>query len=152
MLVYTSEILDEALEIIGNVAVELFAASDARDTDFTAKLVDVYPDGRAVRLGPVNSGIVRARFRDGFGPEKLLSPGKVERYRISLLEIGHTFLPGHQVRLEISSSAYPQVLPNQNSGNPIETDTEWHVAHQTIQHNRAFPSAVVLPVFPQSSD
>lgn len=147
VLVYTGEVLEKPLEIIGPVSVELFAASDARDTDFTAKLVDVYPDGRAVRLGPTNSGIIRARFRNGFGKEQLLTPGKVERYQISLADLGHTFLPGHRVRLEISSSAYPQILPNQNTGNPIETDMEWRVAQQTIYHDREYPSALILPVF-----
>ncbi len=149
VLVYTGEVLGEPLELIGTVSVELFAASDARDTDFTAKLIDVYPDGRAVRLGPLNSGIIRARFRNGFGTEELLSPGKVEKYKIPLFEIGHTFLPGHRIRLEISSSAFPQILQNQNTGNPIETDTQWKAAHQTIHHDGAYPSAVILPIFPK---
>jgi len=147
VLVYTGEVLERSLEIIGTVSVELFAGSDAKDTDFTAKLIDVYPDGRAVRLGPLNTGVIRARFRNGFGIEELLTPGKVEKYIIALHETGHTFLPGHRIRLEISSSAYPQILPNQNTGNPIETDTEWRVAHQTIYHDKIYASAVVLPVY-----
>jgi uncharacterized protein len=147
VLVYTGEVLGKQLEIIGPVSVELFAASDAKDTDFTAKLVDVYPDGRAVRLGPTNSGIIRARFRNGFGKEQLITPGKVEKYQISLADMGHTFLPGHRIRLEISSNAFPDAFPNQNTGNPIETDTEWKDARQTIHHDRVFPSAVILPVF-----
>lgn len=150
VLVYTGEVLKESLEIIGTVSVELFAASDAKDTDFTAKLIDVYPDGRAVRLGPLNTGVIRARFRNGFGAEELLSPGKVEKYEISLFETGHTFLPGHRLRVEISSSAYPQILPNQNTGNPVETDTEWRVAHQTIHHDSLYASAVILPVYSEA--
>jgi putative CocE/NonD family hydrolase len=152
VLIYTGEVLEQPLEIIGPVTVELYAASDAQDTDFAAKLVDVYPDGRAVRLGPVNTGIIRARFRNGFGTEQLLTPGKVEKYRIPLADIGHTFLPGHRVRLEISSSAYPQVLPNQNTGNPIATDTDWRIARQTIHHDSGYPSAVILPVFAGEAD
>jgi len=147
VLVYTGSVLEESLEIIGTVSVELYAASDAKDTDFTAKLIDVYPDGRAVRLGPLNSGVIRARFRNGFGAEELLTPGKVEKYKISLFETGHTFLAGHRVRLEISSSAYPQILPNQNTGNPIATDMEWKTAHQTIYHDSVYRSAVILPVY-----
>ncbi len=150
VLVYTSDVLGEPLEIIGTVSVELFAASDVRDTDFAVKLVDVYPDGRAVRLGPLNSGIIRARFRNGFGEEQLLTPGKVVKYQIYLADVGHTFLPGHRIRLEISSSVYPEVFPNQNTGNPIETDTEWKVAQQTIYHDSVYPSAVILPVFAES--
>jgi hypothetical protein len=147
VLVYTGELLSESLEIIGPVIVELFAATDGRDTDFTANLIDVYPDGTAVRLGSPNAGIIRARYRDGFGPGKLLTPGKIEKYRISLADIGHTFLPGHRLRLEISSSAYPLINPNQNTGNPIATDTEWRVAKQTIYHDADHPSALILPVF-----
>jgi|TARA_B100000315_G_scaffold232148_1_gene244096 hypothetical protein len=151
VLVYTGEVLEESLEIIGTVSVELYAGSDAKDTDFTAKLIDVYPDGRAVRLGPLNSGVIRARFRNGFGSEELLTPGEVEKYKISLFEIAHTFLPGHRVRLEISSSAYPQILPNQNTGNPIETDTQWRLARQTIYHDDVYASAVILPVFSKAT-
>jgi uncharacterized protein len=147
VLVYTSEVLETPLEIIGEVSVELYAASDGRDTDFTVKLIDVYSDGRAIRLGSPNSGIIRARFRNGLEQQALLTPGKIEKYSISLLHIGHTFLPGHRLRVEVSSSAYPTVLPNQNTGNPIETDTEWRVAHQTVYHNNEFPSALVLPVY-----
>ncbi len=150
VLVYTGEVLDKPLEIIGPVSVELYAASDARDTDFTVKLVDVYPDGRAVRLGPVNTGIIRARFRSGIGKEQLLTPGEVVKYQITLADLGHTFLPGHRVRLEVSSSVYPEVFPNQNTGNPIESDSEWRLAQQTIYHDSIYPSAVVLPVFAEA--
>ncbi len=147
VLVYTGEVLSEPLEIIGRVSVELYAASDGRDTDFAARLVDVYPDGRAVRLGADVSGVVRARSRNGFGRQELLTPGKVERYEILLRDVGHTFLAGHRVRLEVTSSAYPLVNPNQNTGNPIATDTEWRVAQQTVYHDDDHPSALILPVF-----
>lgn len=147
VLVYTSAKLEEPLEILGKVYVELYASSDARDTDFTARLVDVYPDGKAVRLGPPLSGVLRARYRNGFDRPELITPGRVEKYLISLFDMGHTFLPGHRVRVEISSSAFPMIAPNQNTGNPVETDTEWKVAHQIIKHDKVYPSAVVLPVF-----
>ena len=149
VLVYTSDVLEQRLEVIGNPFVELYAASDARDTDFTAKIMDVYPDGRAIRLGALPVGIIRARFRNGYADPQLLEPGKVEKYRILLRDLAHTFLPGHRVRIEISSSAYPFLAPNQNTGNPIATDTEWKVAHQTVHHNREFPSHVALPLMPQ---
>ncbi len=147
VLVYTTETLREPVEILGQVWVELYAASDARDTDFVVNLVDVFPDGRAVRLGPV-TGIVRARYRLGMGREELLLPGSVERYRIDLHDIGHRFLAGHKIRLEVTSSWYPAYNPNQNTGNPVATDTEWRVAEQTIYHDGEFPSAVILPVMP----
>ncbi len=83
-----------------------------------------------MRLGPPYSGIIRACYRNGFGREELLTPDKVEKYEISLSDMGHRFLPGHRVRLEISSSAYPHVAPNQNTGNPnpIQADIEFRVA------------------------
>lgn len=148
VLVYTTEALEKPVEIIGRVIVELHAASDARDTDFTAKLSDVYPDGTAVKLGPKAIGIIRARFREGYEREKLLTPNKTERFRIELFDIGHTFLPKHRIRLEISSSAYPAVAPNPNTGNPIATDTESRIARQRVHHDLRAASHVLLPVMP----
>lgn len=145
VLVYTSDVLKEPLEVIGSVFVNLQAASDARDTDFTAVLSDVGPDGRALMLGPL-VGIRRARYRYGYDREELLKPGEVEDFRIELFDIAHSFAAGHRIRLEISSSAAPLYSPNQNTGNAVATDTEWKVAHQTIYHDRARASVLTLPV------
>ncbi len=147
VLVYTSDVLDAPIDVIGSVTVELHAATDARDTDFTAVISDVYPDGRVVSLGPT-IGVIRARYRNGYEQTELVTPGQVEKYEINLRDIGHTFLPGHRIRIDISSSAYPLYNPNQNTGNPVATDTEWNVAHQIIYHDRNHPSAIVLPVVP----
>ena len=146
VLVYTSDVVDEPLEIIGQVVVELYAASDARDTDFVAKLLDVYPDGRAVNLGPFGKGFIRARYRNGYQQEELLTPNKPEIFKIKLFDIGHTFLRGHRIRVEITSSDAPYMAPNQNTGNPVATDEEWRVARQTVLHTKEHPSSVVLPV------
>ena len=146
ILVYTGEPLNAAVEVIGRVSVELFAASDALDTDFTASIIDVYPDGRAVVLGARVVGIIRARYRNGFAKTELLTPGKVEKYHIDLGHIAHSFELEHRIRVEISSSAAPTYNPNQNTGNPVATDTEWRIAHQTIYHDAQHPSAVLLPV------
>jgi putative CocE/NonD family hydrolase len=147
VLVYTSPALDKIVEVIGPVYVELWASSDAKDTDFTAALTDVGPDGKALELGPKPVGIIRARYRNGpESPEALLKPGEIVKYRIDLGAIGHAFLPGHRIRIEVSSSAYPMFNPNQNTGNPIATDTEWRNASQTIFHDASKPSALVLPV------
>jgi len=148
ILVYTSDALTSPVEIIGNVVVNLEAASDALDTDFTAILTDVGPDGRAIQLGP-RIAIRRARYRNGFEKEELLTPGKTESYRIELYDIAHSFEPGHRIRLEVSSSAAPYYNPNQNPGNPVATDTEWKVAHQTIYHDRTRASVITLPVTSQ---
>ena len=132
--------------VIGKVFVELFAATDARDTDFMAKLMDVYPDGRAVKLGAKTVGVIRARYRNGYDRERLVTPGVVEKYRIELFDIGHAFLPGHRIGIDLSSSASPAVAPNPNTGNPIASDTSWVVARQTIYHDRDHASHVLLPV------
>jgi putative CocE/NonD family hydrolase len=151
VLVYSSAVLEQPVEILGRVIVELHATSDARDTDFTAKLVDVHPDGRAIKLGPKATGVIRARYRGGYDRERLLTPNEGARYRIELFDMGHTFLPKHRIRLEISSSAYPAVAPNPNTGLPIATDTSSRVARQRIHHDGDAPSHVVLPVVGPSS-
>lgn len=146
VLVYTGEPLMKPLEVIGKVVVILCAASDAPDTDFTASIIDVYPDNRAVVLGPRVAGIVRARYRNRSSKAQLLKPGSVEKYCIDLGHIAHSFEPGHRIRVEISSSAAPFFNPNQNTGNSVVTDTEWRVAHQTVFHNAEHPSALILPL------
>lgn len=147
VLVYTTGVLEEPVEIIGEVSVVLYASSDALDTDFTARLLDVHPDGRAINLGADPAGgIIRARYRNGYEKEELLEPNKPELFDIKLFYMGHTFAAGHRIRVEISSSATPDYCPNQNTGNPVATDTEWRIAHQTIYHDRDRPSRIVLPI------
>jgi putative CocE/NonD family hydrolase len=150
VLVYTSDALTEPLDVIGEVSVTLEAASDARDTDFTAILTDVGPDGRALKLGP-SIGVRRARYRNGYEKEELLTPGQPATFKIDLNDIAHQFKPGHRIRIEISSSAAPTYNPNQNTGNPVATDVEWKVAHQTVYHDRVRASAITLPVHPRSA-
>jgi putative CocE/NonD family hydrolase len=145
VLIYTSDVLTEPVDVVGTVIVNVEAATDGRDTDFTAILTDVGPDGKALVLGP-NIGIRRGRYRHGPEREELLTPGKPETFRIELYDIAHQFKPGHRIRVEVSSSAAPHFNPNQNTGNPIATDTTWRVAQQTVYHDRARPSRLVLPV------
>ena len=149
VLVYTSAVLDKPLTVMGRVRVELHAATDARDTDFTARLIDVAPDGKAVKLGPKPTGVIRGRYRLGYDQERLITPGAVDRYPIDLFDIGHVFLPGHRIRVDISSSAFPALHPNPNTGNPVATDTESRAARQQIHHRRGAASHVVLPVIPE---
>jgi putative CocE/NonD family hydrolase len=146
VLVYTSAPLTAPVTIAGTVMVELYAASDAKDTDFMVKLIDVQPDGRALKLGVDPVGVIRARYRQGIDREVFLTPGQVERYRIELYDIGHTFLPGHRIRLDVMSHHAPFFNPNQNTGNPIATDTVWRTAVQTIYHDHGHPSRILLPV------
>lgn len=146
VLVYTSEELKEPLEITGPVKLMLYAASTAPDTDFTGKLVDVYPDGRAYNLC---EGILRARYRDSADNLSPIEPGKTYRYEIDLWVTSNVFLPGHRIRVEVSSSNFPRYDRNPNSGKEFGTDTELLKATQTVYHDGTYPSHLVLPVIPR---
>jgi putative CocE/NonD family hydrolase len=145
VLVYTTEPLTEDLEVTGPVEVTIFASSSAVDTDFTATLSDVYPDGRAVHLC---EGVRGARFRESLEHPTLIEPGKAYEYTISLWETSNVFKVGHRIRLEISSSNFPRYARNQNTGNPFGMSSETKVAQQTIFHSAEFPSRLTLPVIP----
>ena len=143
VLVYTSEPLREPLEVTGPLSVTLYAASSAYDTDFTAKLVDVRPDGYAQNI---QDGIIRARYRDSGSQPTLLTPGRVYRFVIDLWATSHVFLPSHRLRLEISSSNFPRFDRNPNTGRPIATETEYIPAQQLVLHDSIHPSHITLPV------
>lgn len=146
VLVYTTEVLEEDLEVTGPVSVVLYAASSARDTDFTAKLVDVHPDGKAYNLC---DGIIRASGRAGKGEDALLTPGVVEEFSIDLWVTSNMFKAGHRIRVEISSSNFPRFDRNPNSGLPFGSDTELYTAEQQVFHTEVYPSHVLLPVIPR---
>jgi len=143
VLVYSTDPLDAPLEVAGPVRVELFAASTAVDTDFTAKLVDVHQDGRAINLA---EGIIRARRRNGPDRDDLLTPGEITRFVIDLQPTATVFAAGHRVRLEISSSNFPAYDRNPNTGAPFGQDARMAAARQTVHHGRAHPSCLVLSV------
>ena len=146
VLVYTSSVLQEDLEVTGPIKMVLYASSDAKDTDFTAKLVDVSPEGTSINVA---QGIIRARYRDSWDSPTLLEPGRVYEYKIDLWSSSNCFLKGHRVRLEISSSNFPQFDRNPNTGNPFGQDKEMQIAHQTVYHDKKYPSHIVLPVIPK---
>ncbi|MBP7826103.1 MAG: CocE/NonD family hydrolase [Verrucomicrobia bacterium] len=146
VLVYSTAPLDADVEVTGPVKLILYAASSAPDTDFTAKLVDVHPDGKAYNLC---DGIIRARYRRGMTQPALLEPGKAEQFEIDLWVTSNLFKHGHCIRLEVSSSNFPRFDRNPNSGKPFGTDTELLVAQQTILHDQKHPSHLVLPVIPR---
>jgi putative CocE/NonD family hydrolase len=147
VLVYRGEALAEPLTVVGHVRAVLHASSSAADTDFTARLVDVQPDGRALIL---TEGIVRARYRRGFKREEMLEPGKVYAFTIEVGALAHTFLPGHRVQLDVSSSNFPRFDQNLNTGEPLATGSRMEVAHQSVYHDRKHPSHLVLPVVPSA--
>ena len=146
VLVYTSEVMTSGLEVTGPIVVTLYAASTAPDTDFTAKLVDVHPDGYARNLA---DGIVRARYRHSRTTPALLTAGEVTQFAIDLWATSHVFLPGHRIRLEISSSNFPRFDRNLNTGEDQATGTRWQTARQTIFHDARYPSHLMLPVIPR---
>lgn len=145
VLVFTGEELTSQLEVTGPVKVVLYAASSATDTDWTAKLVDVHPDGRAINLC---DGIVRARYRESADAPTLIEPGKVYRYEIDLWVTSNAFLPGHRIRVEISSSNFPRFDRNPNTGHTFGADAEMQPATQTVHHEPEYASHILLPVIP----
>jgi putative CocE/NonD family hydrolase len=145
VLVYTTPPLEHDLEVTGPVVVTLFASTDGPDTDFTAKLIDVSPDGKAWNLC---DGIIRGRYRNGRGPAELLMPGEVYEFVIDLWVTSNVFRKGHSIRLEISSSNFPRFDRNLNTGEPIADDASPRVAQQTVFHDAEYPSHVLLPVVP----
>jgi len=146
VLVYTSAVLAEPLEVTGPIVVTLHAASSASDTDFTAKLVDVRPDEYAQNLA---DGIVRARYRESRESAAPLTPGAVTRFTIDLWATSHVFLRGHRIRVEISSSNFPRFDRNLNTGEDPATGTRREIARQTVFHDARYPSHIVLPIIPR---
>ena len=146
VLVYSTAPLEQDVEVTGPVKMILHAASSAPDTDFTAKLVDVSPDGKAFNLC---DGILRARYRKGMEKAVMLEPGKADQFEIDLWVTSNVFKQGHRIRVEVSSSNFPRFDRNPNSGKPFGTDTELLSAKQTIFHDGAHPSQLVLPVIPR---
>ena len=145
VLVYQSETLNAPLTVIGSPSVTLYASSSAVDTDFTAKLVDVNPDGTARNLC---YGIVRARYRNGWENPRLLDPGEVTEFTIEMNPVGNTFPEGHRIRLDISSSDFPNYDRNHNTGGDAYIESEMITAHQEVHHSQKHPSMLRLPVIP----
>ncbi|HLX57572.1 MAG TPA: CocE/NonD family hydrolase, partial [Ktedonobacteraceae bacterium] len=151
VLVYTSGELKEDLEVTGPISVHLWAISSAPDTDFVARLVDVYPDGYAQNL---TDGIVRARYRNferGESSPSLIEPGKAYEYEIDLWATSNLFKAGHRIRLDVTSSNFPRWDRNPNTGHDFGADEEMQVARQTILHDPQHASYVVLPVVPPAA-
>lgn len=158
VLVYSTEALEEELEVTGPIQASIYASSSALDTDWTVKLLDVYPDGKAVNLW---DGILRARYRDPaairagvpapgqFENPKLLKPGKIYKFFIEVGVVSNVFLKGHKIRVEVSSSNFPRFDRNLNNGGKLGVDTKIVLAHQTVYHDPEHPSHILLPIIPE---
>jgi putative CocE/NonD family hydrolase len=145
VLSYTTPVLERPLTVAGPVEVSLFVSSSAKDTDFHVKLVDVYPDGKAINLA---DDALRARYREGFSKKVWMRRGEVYEIRLSNMLTGAHFPAGHRIRLDVSSSNFPAYERNLNTGGNNFDETSWVVAENTIHYSRQYPSRVILPVIP----
>lgn len=145
VLVYTTKPLKHPVEAIGPVQAILYVATSAKDTDFTAKLVDVFPDGYARNL---TDGILRLRYRNSLEKPELAKPGEIYRVTVDAGVTGNVFLKGHRIRLEISSSNFPRFDRNPNTGGVVADAIKLNKASQTVYHSREHPSCIVLMVIP----
>lgn len=145
VLVYTSTPFTEATEVVGDIDLHLFFSTDVRDTDFVAKLCVVWPDGTSLNLA---DGALRARYRRGYESPELLEPGAEYEVVVGLGPTGYRFEPGMALRLQVTSSAFPHLERNMNTGNAAGADAEGVVAHTSVLHDAAHASYVVVPVQP----
>lgn len=145
VLVYTSDVLKEPLQVAGFVDAILHVSSDAKDTDFAVKLVDVAPDGTAYIL---DDTILRTRFREGYDREVFMEKGRSYRLDFTPMSTANTFLPGHRIRVEVTSSSFPKYARNLNTGGRNEFEKDGVVATNQVRHTSSMPSYIVLPVLP----
>jgi len=143
VLVYSSDFLTAPVTIAGPVKVKLFASTDGPDTDWMIKLTDVYPDGTSM---PISEGILRAKFREGLDKIKLLTPNQTYQYDIELTGTANVFQKGHRIRVDVTSSDFPQFDRNPNTGEKLGQSDKVRIAHQTIFHGAAQASYIELPV------
>jgi putative CocE/NonD family hydrolase len=144
ILVYTSEPLKDGVEASGPIEVTLYVSSDAKDTDFTVKLIDVLPDGTAYNL---DETIQRMRYRNGYDkPLAWMSPGGVYKVALQPMTTSNYFAAGHRVRIEVSSSNFPRFDRNLNTGGNNYDEAKGVVAHNTVHHSRQYASTVTLTV------
>ena len=148
VLVYTSEPFKEGIEVSGPITPTLYVSSDARDTDFTVKVLDVYPDGRAYNL---DESIQRMRYRDGYDkPQVWMEKGAVYKVTLQPLVTSNYFAPGHRLRVEISSSNFPRFDRNLNTGGDNHDEATPVVARNTVHHSKQYPSSITVTVVPGS--
>lgn len=149
VLVYTSEPMAEDLEVTGPIKAEIWASSSAQDTDFVVKITDVYPDGYSQNITPQLSGILRARYRESESRPVLMTPGKIYKLDIGLMVTSQVFKKGHRIRIAVTSSYFPHMDRNPNTGRPFGKDREIMRAEQKIYHDKNFASRIILPVIPR---
>jgi len=143
ILVYTSDALEAGVEVSGTIEITLYVSTDVKDTDFTVKLIDVYPDGRAYNL---DETIQRARYREGYDKEVFMEEGNIYKIRVSPMSTSNYFAAGHRVRIEVSSSNFPRFARNLNTGGNNYDEAQGITAHNNVHHSAEFPSQIRLPI------
>lgn len=152
VLVFQTDVLEEDVEVTGAIQAKLWIRSDAPDTDFTIKLIDVYPanadypDGYALNL---TDGILRCRYRDSWETPRLMTPGQVYPITVKAFPTSNLFKRGHRIRLDISSSNFPRFDVNPNTGGAEGVELDWRVAHNGVYASAGRPSHVILPIIPR---
>ena len=149
VLVYTTEPFKDGIELSGPIVPTLYVSSDARDTDFTVKVLDVYPDGHAYNL---DESIQRMRYREGYDtPPVWMEKGKVYKVTLQPLNTSNYFAPGHRLRIEVSSSNFPRFDRNLNTGGNNYDESKGIPAHNRVHHSKQFPSSVTITVVRQGA-
>jgi putative CocE/NonD family hydrolase len=143
VLVYSTQPLKEGIEVTGFIETTLYVSSDAKDTDFTVKLIDVYPDGRAFNL---DETIQRARYREGYDREVFMKKDQIYKVELTPLSTSNYFAAGHRIRIEVSSSNFPRFERNMNTGGNNFDESRGVVAHNVIHHSADYPSQIRLPI------
>ena len=143
VITYETAPLTEPVTLAGTVTMRLFAVTSAKDTDFACRLVDVYPDGREFIL---TQGLIRAKWRNGFFQYSPIEPGQITEYTIEVGNAGNCFLPGHRIKLHVSSALFPLYDRNLNTGEPSATCDHYEIARQMLLHDTLHPSCVILPL------
>lgn len=143
ILVYTTEPFEQGVEVTGTIEITLYVSSDVKDTDFTVKLIDVYPDGRAYNL---DETIQRVRYREGYDKEVFMEQGTVYKVPVSPMSTSNYFAPGHSIRIEVSSSNFPRFVRNLNTGGNNFDETVGVIANNKVHHSPAYPSQIRLPI------
>jgi putative CocE/NonD family hydrolase len=147
VLTFTTEPLADDLEVVGNIEIRLWIASSAPDTDFVARLLDVEPDGPAWNLMSPTLEVIRARYRESEREPELMQPEKPYELVLRWGITGNLFKKGHRVRLQVTSSFFPHLDRNPNTGRPVPHESKLVPARQTVFHDAQRPSRVILPVF-----
>jgi len=149
VLVYTTPALEEGIELTGPITAVLYVSSSAKDTDFTGKLVDVYPDGTAYNI---QGGIIRARYREGFTKKVWMENRGVYKVQIDMDATSNYFKRGHKIRVQVSSSNFPLFERNLNTGGNNYDETEWVTAENAIHHSKKYASHIILPIIHEDKE